>query len=266
MKTRNLITALLAMLLASAVTTAAVEALDYNFLEATPIGSWQLREDTSVDHKGRQTVMETRSSLLSEETRDGQKYYWIEMSMQTFKVKRGKRKPSGDTIIFKSLVAESAFQDDPANALNNVSAFGKEMIMQNGNSDPMLIRGAGGMGDSMLKSLGAKVSYAYEFMGDEEVTVKAGSFPARKMQGSGTTEMKVLFKKISVTSSNTAWVSDRVPFGMVKAQGESVTNGKKSTHSSELLAYGQSGAVSKITKTPQELPEMPNLKSIFGGG
>lgn len=265
MKIRNWITALLAMLLAGVATTASAEGLGYNFLESTPIGSWQLREDTSIDHKGRQTVMETLSSLLGEETRDGQKYYWIEMSMQTFKVKRDKRKPSGDTIIFKTLVAESAFRDDPANALNNVRAYGKEMIMQNGNSDPILIRGAGGMGDSMLKSLGAKVSYAYEFVGDEEVTVKAGSFPAKKMEGSGTTEMKVVFKKISVTSSNTAWVADRVPFGMVKAQGESITNGKKSTHSSELLAYGQSGAVSKITKTPQELPEMPDIKGIFGG-
>ena len=266
MKTRNLIITLLAMLLASAATTAAVEGLNYNFLQATPIGSWQLREDTSTDHKGRQTVMETRSSLLSEETRDGQKYYWIEMSMQTFKVKRDKRKPTGDTIVFKTLVAESAFQDDPANALNNVRAFGEEMILQSGDGDPMLIRGAGGMGDSMLKFMGAKVTYAYEMLGDEDVTVKAGSFAARKIQGSGTTEMKVMFKKLSVASSNTAWISDRVPFGMVKAQGESVTNGKKSTHSSELLAYGESGAVSQITKTPQEMPEMPDIKSIFGGG
>ncbi len=264
MKIRIWTTALLAMLLASATTTASAEGLEYNFLEATPIGSWQLREDTSIDHKGRQTVMETRSSLLGEEMRDGQKYYWIEMSMQPFEVKRGKRKPSGDTIIFKSLVAESAFQDDPANALNNVRAFGKEMIMQSGNSDPILMRGAGGMGDSILQSLGTKVSYAYELVGDEEVTVKAGSFPTRKIQGSGTTEMKIVFKKISVTSSNTAWLSDRVPFGMVKAQGESVTNGKKSTHSSELLEYGQSGAVSQITKTPEELPEMPDIKSLFG--
>jgi hypothetical protein len=264
MRKQYLTNTLLGILLAIVATTASGQGLDYNFLKATPIGSWQLREDTNTDHKGRQTVTETRSSLVGEETRDGQKHYWIEMTMNSFKVKKGKRKPSGDTIVFKSLIPESVFQDDPANAVNNLRAFGKEMIMQSGHDDPILIRGAGGMAESMMQAMGTKVSYAYNFVGEEEVAVKAGSFPARKMEGTGTTEMKVIFKKISVTSSNTAWISDRVPFGMVKSEGETITNGKKSTHSSELLEYGDSGATSQITKTPEELPEMPNMKEIFG--
>ncbi len=185
------------------------------------------------------------------------------MEMNTFKVKKGKRKPSGDTIIFKSLVAESAFKEDPANAVNNLRAFGKEMIMQSGDQDPIRMTGAGGMAESMMQAMGTEISYAYDFVGDEDVTVKAGSFPARKIRGTGAVEIKVIFKKISVTSSNTAWISDRVPFGMVKSEGESITNGKTSTHSSELLEYGESGAVSKITKTPEELPAMPNMKDIF---
>ena len=264
MRIQFLTNTLVAMLLTMVATTASSEALDYNFLQATPIGSWQLREDTNTDHKGRQTVTETRSSLVGEEMRDGEKHYWIEMTMNSFKVKKGKRKSSGDTIIFKSLVPESVFKDDPANAVNNLRAFGKEMIMQTGDQDPIRMTGAGGMAESMMQAMGTKISYTYDFVGDEDVTVKAGSFTAGKIQGTGSTEMKVIFKKISVTSSNTAWISDRVPFGMVKAEGESTTNGKKSTHSSELLEYGDSGAVSQITKTPEELPAMPNMKDLFG--
>lgn len=233
-------------------------------MQATPVGSWQLREDTSTDHKGRQTVTQMRSSLIAEETRDGEKHYWIEMVMNSFKVKKGVRKSSGDMVIMKSLVAENALRGDPANAVNNLRAFGKEIIMQTGDQDPIIIRGAGGMAESMMQAMGTKVSYSYSFVGDEDVTVKAGTFPARKIQGSGATEMKVMFRKISVTSDNTAWISDRVPFGMVKADGESVTNGKKSIHSSELLEYGDSGATTLITKTPQEMPEIPSFKDILG--
>ena len=254
---------LVVLLLAMTATPAFSEVLNYDFLKATPIGSWQLREDITTDHKGRQTITETRSSLVGEETRDGEKHYWIEMEMNSFDVKKGKRKPSGDTIIFKSLVPESAFKDDPANAVNNLRAFGKEIIMQTGDQNPIRMTGAGGMAESMMQAMGTKISYSYDFVGDEDVTVRAGSFPARKIQGTGTTEMQVMFKKISVTSSNTAWFSDQVPFVMVKAEGESITNGKTSTHSSELLEYGDSGAVSQITKTPEELPAMPDLSDIF---
>ena len=263
MRKRTLRNALVVMLLAMVATPASSQVLHYDFLKTTPMGSWQLREDTTTDHKGRQTVAATRTSLVGEEVRDGEKHYWIEMEINSFKVKKGKRKPTGDTILFKSLVAESAFKDDPANAVNNVREFGKEMIMQTGDQDPIRITGAGGMAESVMQAMGTSISYTYDFVGDEDVTVTAGSFPARKIQGTGTAEMKVIFKKISVTSNNTAWLSDRVPFGMVKSEGESITNGKTSTHSSELLEYGESGAVTRITKTPEDLPAMPSMKDIF---
>ncbi|MGI9232055.1 MAG: hypothetical protein ACR2RD_00355 [Woeseiaceae bacterium] len=167
MRKRTLTNMLVVMLLAMVATPASSQVLHYDFLKTTPIGSWQLREDTNTDHKGRQTVAATRTSLVGEEVRDG------------------------------------------------------------------------------------------------DVTATAGSFPARKIQGTGTAEMKVIFKKISVTSNNTAWLSDQVPFGMVRSEGESITNGKTSTHSSELLEYGESGAVTQITKTPEDLPAMPSMKDIF---
>lgn len=263
MRRRSLTNSLVVMLLTMITMPASSQVLPYDFLETTPIGSWQLREDTTTDHKGKQTIAATRTSLVGEEARDGEKHYWIEMEINTFEIKRGERKPSGDTIIFKSLVAESAFKDDPANAVNNVRAFGKELIMQTGDQDPIRITGAGGLAESMMQAMGTEISYTYDFVGDEDVTVKAGSFPARKIQGTGTAEVKALFRKISVTSNNTAWLSDQVPFGMVKSEGESITNGKTSTHSSELLEYGMSGAVTQITKTPEDLPAMPSMKDLL---
>ena len=171
MRKRTLRNTLIVMLLAMVATPASSQVLHHNLLETTPIGSWQLREDTTTDHKGRQTVAVTRTSLVGEEVRDGEKHYWIEMEINSFKVKKGKRKPTGETILFKSLVAESAFKDDPANAVKNVRAFGKEMIMQTGDQNPIRITGAGGMAASMLQAMGTSINYTYDFIGDEEVTV-----------------------------------------------------------------------------------------------
>lgn len=255
------------MLLATSLLMVAMpvpaDTINFNFLESTPVGSWQLREETNTDHKGRQTVALVRSSLVGEELRDGEKHYWIEIEMKTFKIKKEKRKPSGDRAVFKTLVAESAFNDDPANAVNNLRAFSKEMIIQNGDDDPIRLTGAGGMAESMLQAMGTEISYSYDYVGDEDVTVQAGNFATRKIQGTGSTEMKVVFKRIKVTSSDTSWISDSVPFGTVKSEGDSITNGKASTHSSELLEFGLSGAVTQITKTPEELPEMPSMKDMF---
>lgn len=259
-------TALFSVLLLLLTPTAYAQELGFSLIDATPIGSWQLREDTVIDHKGRQSLNVIRTSLLSKESRDGQQYYWLEMAIDTYKLKKnGKRKKSGDKVVLKSLVATSALTSDAANVMNNLSSFGKEMIMQNGNSKPMRISGSGMMAQSMLKALGAKVNYSYQTLGKENVSVKAGSFNATKIQGSGSTSVKVVFKKMTIESDNTAWLSSKVPFGLVKGQGVTETNGKKSTHSVELVEFGTSGAVSQITGTPEEMPEMPDLKGLFGG-
>ena len=57
------------------VQTGVVQAAQVGFdiLNSTPVGSWQLREDTNIDHKGRKSVIRIRSSMLSSEMREGQK-------------------------------------------------------------------------------------------------------------------------------------------------------------------------------------------------
>lgn len=236
--------------------------IGFDLLDSTPVGSWQEREETTVNHKGRTTVSVMRTSLLGKETRNGEDYVWMEVAMEGYKVKKnGKRKKDGERTVLKALIPESVFKNDPSNVLTNVRGFGEEIIVQSGKEKPMRLSGAGGLFDGMMKAMGTEVNYAYEAVGSESVTVPAGEFSAQKMQGSGSTESKVVFKTIKVESETTAWLSQKVPFGIVKAQGSSTINGKRSTHTTQLLSFGASGAKSEIVGEPQD---MPNLGDIFG--
>ncbi|MFK7730857.1 MAG: hypothetical protein AB8B48_04470 [Pseudomonadales bacterium] len=264
-----LIRSLLSLLFTSLLLlTPSVSALDLDIMSSTPMGSWSLREEITTDHKGRQTVTVTKTSLLDKEERNGQTYFWMEMSMDTFKLKKGKRKKTGDHMIMKSLVAESMLTGDPANAMQNLRGFGEEVIVKSGKNKPMRMQGAGSFAQGMLQGMGAEIKYDFREQGKETVSVPAGEFDTRVLQGTGSTEMKVLFKKIKVSSSSTAYYSEKIPFGLVKVDGESTTNGKKSTHNSVLLEYGSSGAQSEITEEVEDMPDMPampNMKDLFGG-
>ncbi len=250
--------------IATAVLSTAAQStsLDFDLVSATPIGSWQEREETTTNHKGKTTVTVMKSSLLAKEERNGKAYYWIEMAVDSFKVsKKGKRKKNGKRMIIKTLVPESALQGDPGNVLTNLRGFGEEIIMQSGNDQPMRISGSGGMFAGLMQAMGTEVNFDFSVQGNESVEVPAGSFTAKKVTGSGTTETKVVFKKIKVQSDSTVWLSDTVPFGVVKAEGTSTMNGKPSTHTTQLLSFGATGAESQITGEPQEMPTMGN---IFG--
>lgn len=253
--------AVVGMLVSAILVTSSswAKGLNYNILSSTPVGSWQLREDIHKDHKGKESVLVMKSSLLSTEKRDGETHYWIEMVMNSYKIKRGKRKPDGDQVVMKSLVPESTLAGDPANVLSNLRGFGVEMIMQSGDQDPMIIRGSGGMFGAIMQSMGTEVNYSFNELGSEQVTVPAGTFSTTKVQGSGTTETKVMFRKFKVESDSTVWLSKKIPFGTVRTEGTSITNGKKSSFSSQLMEYGMSGAKSLITKTPQEMPSIPGF-------
>ena len=235
------------------------EGMDFDLLKATPIGSWQVREDTSTDQKGRQTVTLLKSSMLGEEMRYDKQYFWLEMVINSFKVKRGKRKSNGDQVVMKTLISADTFGGDPANIMTNLRGLGEELIIQNGKEDPIIFRGAGGFFGSLMKSMGTEVHFDFTDLGTETVQVPAGEFEAKKIHGTGNTETKILFKKIKVESDSTAWMSTAVPFGMVKTEGQSITNGKTSTFSSVLIEYGSSGATTLITKPPKEMPKMPSF-------
>ena len=248
--------------------TAKEPALD--LLANTPIGSWQIREDTNTNHKGKQTVSVVKTSMLSEEMRDGERHYWMEVSMNDFKIRKGKkgdkRKKTGKQTVMKTLVPASVFIADPANAIANLRGVGKEIIFQSGKSDPMIMRGAGELASGVMQSMGASIDFDFSHQGSAQVTVPAGTFDTQIMSGSGTTTVNAVFKQINVSSTTTSWYSDQVPFGIVQANGETRSNGKTSTQSSQVIEYGMTGATSLITKTPQEMPQIPSLKGLLGGG
>ena len=228
------------------------------------VGSWQLRQELTTDDRGRQSAQEVRTSIVGEEERDGIAYVWVEMVMQPYSVdKKGNQKPSGDRTIIKTLVEKQLFSGDIANVFNNLRGIGKEMIMQQGDGDPMAIEEGGMMADTLLKSMGSEVNFDFKEVGREKVTTPAGSFDARIIDGSGTMEMKVFVKTIRVNSRSRQWVSDKVPFGIVKYETESEMDGKVSKVSGSVIEYGASGAKSLITKTPQKL-QIPSLP-FFGG-
>ncbi|NND80965.1 MAG: hypothetical protein HKN50_00920 [Gammaproteobacteria bacterium] len=258
----NVVARIFILLLALAVSPVQSASLDFDLLAATPVGSWQEREETTVNQKGKKTVTIMRSSLLGKEQRNDKPYYWIEMAMESFKVsKKGKRKKTGDRVVIKTLVSEASLTGDPGNVLTNLRGFGEEIIMQSGKEQPMRMSGNGGLFAGVMQATGTEVNYDFSTLGTETVSTSAGEFEALRINGTGSAETKVVFRKIKVESESTAWMSDQVPFGIVKAEGTSTLNGKPSKHSSELLDFGLSGASSEISGEPRD---MPNMGDIFG--
>ncbi len=238
------------------------QSASFDLITSAPVGSWQLRESVDTNHKGKQSVTKMKTSMVGKEQRNGQTYYWIEVYVETFKIKKnGKRKATGKPSIIKSLIPERDLKGDPANAINNLRAFGVETIVQSGNQTPMKMTKSGGLISGAMKAANIEVKHDYQNFGNETVTVAAGTFSTQKLGGTGEVTTKIVFKKINVKSDSTAWTSNKVPFGLVKAQGTTITNGKTSTHQTELLEFGRTGAKSAIVKEPQE---MPSIKGVFG--
>lgn len=237
--------------------------IGYNFAKSTPVGSWQIREQTTTNHKGKKTVATIKNSLVGKEKRGDEMHYWVEMEMQAYKIKKkGKRKKDGERTIVKVLIPQSSLNRDFSNTVNNLRSYGKEIIIQHGNDDPLLITGGGMLAEKMMQATGTEIKHNFKVIGTEKVTVPAGSYKAKKIAGSGSTETKGMFKTIKVESKSTMWIANGVPFGIVKIESNDTVNGKPQTGLVQLIKHGKSGATTQITKTPQALPNIPNM---FGG-
>lgn len=236
-----------------------VQVQAFDFVEATPVGSWQVREELTTDHKGRQTVAVVRTSMVGKEARNGETHYWVEVEMQSYQLKKDKRKKSGDRSIVKVLVAESVLTGEPADVMTRLRDMGDEIIIQNGDQAPMRITGGGAMADAMLQAMGTQMDYDYRKGEEKKVTVPAGTFTCQVQQGSGVTEMKVMFKSFRIESDTTMCLAAEVPFGIVESSTDSVVNGDRSKTEVSLFEFGGSGAESRITGEPTEAPSMPNL-------
>ncbi len=235
-----------------------------NFEKSTPVGSWQIRQEMMTDEKGRQTMQEIKTSLLGEEKREGKDHYWMELVIQNHNVRKGKVSKTGDRSIVKVLVEADVLNGDLSKVINNLTGFGKEIIMQTGDADPMKIEQGGMMGSMLMQAMGIKVDYDFEETGSETVNVEGGKFKTRVIEGSGSVQSKIMFQTINVQSETKQWVSEEVPFGMVKSESRIDTNGEITTSTAQLMEYGKSGAFSEIKGEPQSL-QIPNLQGLFGG-
>ena len=262
---KNTIQCMMTLWVMMAVTVSSAHAASYDLTKSTPVGSWQLRQEISRDAKGKEQLMEVRTSMVGEEKREGVDHVWVEMEMNTFRYNKGKKgKASGDPILLKILMEKSTLKGNPEDIINNLRAMGKEIIMQQGDADPIKIEEGGMIGNAMMKSLGMEIDYNFDETGSERVETPAGKFKSRVVEGSGSVEMSVIFKTIRVDSTAKQWLSDDVPFAIVKAESTSTMDGKTTTTSSLLLDHGKKGAVSKIKGEAQSM-KIPGLGDLFGG-
>ncbi len=229
------------------------DAPSFSVTGATPVGSWAEREERRVDHKGRETITILRQAMVDKTELNGETHYWVESETVSYKIDRkGKRKQQGEPTIVKVLIAESAINGDPANLASNLTGFGKEIIMQTGDGQPMRIREGGMLGGMMMKALGIQIDYEFTKLGDEKVETPAGEFDAEKFAGTGSAEGRILIKKISVQSDSEIWMTPDLPFGFARSVSKETVNGKPESSETTVTSYGMHGGVSKITGEPMD--------------
>jgi hypothetical protein len=255
--------AIAAVMLLTGAGAQADDSLEFDFLGSTPVGAWQEREQTTT-RGGKEVVTVMRIKYLGDEERDGETYAWIENEMASFKVKKDRRKPQGDPVYVKFLVSKSVLEGDVVNAIGAFNDLAVEVIMQTGDQQPMRIKGAGSAMSGLAQSIGFQVDYELTRDGSETVTVPAGTFECERYRGQGSATAKVLVKTINVESRSNQWVSEEVPFGVVRVVSDDTINGKPQQSEARLTAYGRSGASSRITGEPQDL-DMSPLEGLFGG-
>lgn len=234
--------------------------LPFNVGDTYAVGGWQEREEINFNAKGKQTgLMVVWMGVVGAEERDGIDYIWLETRMQEYKTKRnGDRKPKGDIAIMKSLVERSALTDF-SNPMQNMRKFGKEIIVQNGDSEPIKMAEGGMMAGMAMNAFGIAVDFQIDYAGiREDVEVPAGNIAAFKIAGTGSAEGKVLIRKIKIESEVESWVSPDVPLAVVKQSTRSTTNGKVTTSEGQLLSYGDTGAESMIDDSAVQ--EMPSFR------
>jgi hypothetical protein len=205
----------LGLVILLAASPAAVHAQDAcgGYMQAPPVGEWA---EYQISKEG-EPEMGLRFAIVGKEQRDGREMQWFEMAITP----EDEDKPT----IMKLLVPGYPFEPDGL----------EEIIMKAGDSPAMNMGGP--MMSTILKSIGdnpglsvAEECKKMQDVGEESVTVPAGTVQARHYQ--------------NAESGAEVWLSNEVPFGMVRS-----TDGE---YTSELVAQGE-GAQTAITETPQDL-------------
>jgi hypothetical protein len=206
---------LLATLSTGAASLAHAQTACGETLKLPPVGRW-----VEYQSKFKNDPYTMRYAVIGTEKREGKDMTWLEMRMEGAKQDRN--------MIYQALIPSAAF--DPTQAEEIIFKPGDKQAMKVNGMMMKMIR------SSMEKGGGFKLSEACKnvtYVGDEKVSVPAGSFQARHFR--------------SDEYAADTWVSADVPFGMVKSVGKD--------HEMVLAGHGD-GAKSSITETPQEMPGM----------
>jgi hypothetical protein len=195
------------------------------------VGSWAKYQLVS----GGDTTGTMRLALVGAEKRNGTDMVWVENSMQS---DRG-------PMIMEMLVP--GFPYDGSGVQEMIMKFGDRPAMK---ASPQMM----GM---MQRRAGSNPALSFKancehmkLVGSETVTTPAGTFSTQHFKND--------------LNQSDAWISSKVPFGMVKVVAPSRNReGNETTTTMTLLDSG-SGATKSITETPQEMPGMGGMP--MGGG
>jgi hypothetical protein len=176
------------------------------------VGRWAEYQGT-YDKK---TPITSRYAVVGSEKRNGADYKWVELKMHDVKKKQD--------MVYQMLVPGGPLQMDKV----------EEVVMKMGNDPAMKMNG---MMVGMIRGQLAKNSAFKDacnestLVGEEKVTVPAGTFTAKHFQ--------------STKYDTQSWIDPKVPFAMLKSVGKS--------HDIQLVATGD-GAKSSITEEAKEMP------------
>lgn len=165
--------------------------------------------------------VDIRIAIVGTEDVDGASFQWHEMKMSM---------PQGEMVL-QMLVP--GFPYDPNEVAKLVMKGPGQPAME---MSPSMMAMLGEQGGNNFARDIAKNCEEAEKVGDESVTVTAGSFDTEHY-------------RITTPENGEAWISHDVPFGLVKMNGSEGV-------SVELIGYGRD-AMSSITETPQKMPGLP---------
>jgi hypothetical protein len=236
----------------------------FDLLAATPVGSWQRQESVNTDSDGNRLLSVIETGLLGEETRGGVPLVWVQTEVQVYRLgAAGAREPSGDRTVVQALVERSALAAGTLGG-DYLRRLGREVIYQVGSEPPTRVSGAGQIAAAMASMSGTNTTPVLTPQGRETVTVAGARFDAHRLGSTFQSNAQLLGHRVTVDMQGTLWLSPTVPFGFVRSDTREVVNGVPSTTRSELISFGTSGAVSKITGTPRSLEIPQEWRGVFG--
>ena len=195
------------------------------------VGSWAKYRLVS----GTDTTGTMRMAIVGSEKRNGTDMTWLENTMQS---ERG-------PMIMEMLVP--GFPYDGSGIQEMIMKFGDRPAMKA--SPQMMSMVQRRSGNNPALSFKANCEHM-KLVGTETVTTPAGTFSTQHFKND--------------VNQSEAWISSKVPFGMVKVVAPGKDRQGADVTTTMMLLESGSGATRSITETPQEMPGMGGMP--MGGG